>query len=235
MVPIETFPNSEIESKLLDSLGRLDRQSGALSDGSISRVTLPPRQLISDVAIDGEFRLLLLRHGWAMRFLLLPDGRRQILKFLIPGDFVNVSRLTSDTDTSLVRTVTECTLDEYAGNAAMRMVRADRSLTQALLEYHLAECYSLESRLADLGRRLAEERIARLVLELHSRLQARGLASESEFYFPLTQEHIADALGMTAVHVGRTIRTLRDKGILKIERSQLHMVDRARLAATAGI
>lgn len=235
MVSIATLPTHEIESKLLDRLARLDNRSENLPNHSISRVTLPPRQLISDVAINGEFRLLLLRHGWAMRFLLFPDGRQQILKFLIPGDFINVCRLTTDPGRISVKTVTECVVEEYAGNSAMRMVQADPSLTQGLLEYHLAERYSLESRLADLGRRLAEERIARFVLELHSRLKARGLASESEFYFPLTQEHIADALGMTSVHVGRTIRALRDKGILNIERSKLHITDNARLAAAAGM
>ena len=232
--PAMPKPKHEIEAKLLDGLSRADSRQEGMVDEPTS-IQTPPRQLISDTDRDGAFKLLLLKHGWAARFLLLPDGRRQILKFLIPGDFVNIRRLTSAPCATPVKTVTECALEEYAGATASRLVQADPSLIRELLEYHLTECCFLESRLADLGRRLAEEKIARLILELHQRLQARGLANGEEFYFPLTQEHLADALGMTPVHVGRTIRALRDKGILEFRRSMLHIANNPRLTAMAGL
>ena len=233
--PAAPMPDHEFESRLLAGLSYTDSRHEGMAEESASIHTLPPRQLISDTGNDGEFRLLLLKQGWVMRFLLLPDGRRQILKFLIPGDFLNIYRLTSARRASPLKTVTECTLAEYAGPTASHLLQSDPSLIPGLLEYHLSECSFLEARLADLGRRLAEEKIARLVLELHQRLQARGLAGSEAFNFPLTQEHLADALGMTSVHVGRTIRTLRNNGILKIERGMVRIANKPRLAAMAGL
>ncbi len=233
--PVLPIPNHEIEAKLQASLSRVDSPPERLTERLISYQTVPPRQLISDAGSDGGFHLLLLKHGWAMRFMLLPDGRRQILKFLIPGDFVNVSRLTSSVPVTPVKTVTECTLEEYAGATADRLMQINPALVIDLLEYQIAEHHALELRLADLGRRLAEERIARLILELHGRLQARGLADCKEFYFPLTQELLADALGMTPVHVGRTIRALRKNDVLDLKRGMIQIINKPRLAAMAGI
>lgn len=197
--------------------------------------TVRPRQLVSDNDPDGGFWFIVLNDGWAIRFRLLPDGRRQILQFLIPGDFINARRLIAASDQEVVQTVTECSLQEYRGEAAAEIARADVDLLSDLVRYHVAEITRLEARLVDLGRRFAEERIAGLVLELHERLGARGLTSDQSFYLPVRQEHVADALGMTPVHVSRTLRSLRDSDTLQIEQGMLRIKNYDRLVSIAGL
>lgn len=233
--PGKSVLTEQWHAELISGFSRLEDQTDERWPSLSRGRTIKPRQLISDRDPDGGFWLMVLTDGWAIRFRLLPDGRRQILKFLIPGDFLNICRLASKPDQDVIQTITECSLTEFRGEAAVEIAQSDTSLLCGVLRYHLAEVMRLQARLVDLGRRFAEERIARLVLELHGRLTERGLATEQTFYLPVRQEHLADALGMTPVHVSRTLRSLRDNDILTIDHGMLRIQNYARLSTIAGI
>jgi len=90
------------------------------------------------------------------------------------------------------------------------------------------------ARLIDLGRRTATERIVRLILEIEERARMRGLVSDQTIPFPLRQTHIADALGLTAVHVNRTINALRREGHITFRRGSMVIENRKALQEIAG-
>jgi len=233
-IPGQSDSAERIYGELRAGIARLEAQGDdRWQDISRSR-TVKARQLISGDDPEGGFWIIALMTGWAIRYRLLPDGRRQILQFLIPGDVINLNRLFATPGEDIVQTVTECSLQEYGGEAATEVAQSDVALLADLLRHQVSEVRRLEDRLVDLGRRFAEERIAGLVLELHGRLRERGLANDEAFHLPVRQEHLADALGMTPVHVSRTLRSMRDDDLLSIDHSMLRIHSFARLAAIAG-
>ncbi len=94
-----------------------------------------------------------------------------------------------------------------------------------MLKYSASRQALSDERLSDLGRRTAKERIARLALVLHDLLAVRGMVNGDSFPFHLRQEHIADALGLTKVHVSRTLQGLRHEGLLEIDRQTATSLD----------
>lgn len=163
--------------------------------------------------------------GWAFSFVLLPDGRRQILSILLPGDMISthaVFRNSLDFSLQALTDVKYCTFSraelpkfgEYSADTIAAWRTANR-----------AEFDEYTSRIVDLGRRAADERIARFMLRLWGRKQRIGRAHNGRFFFPLRQQHIADALGLTSVHVSRVLNGFRREGLIELTRSELHLVD----------
>lgn len=230
----QLYPEERVYAALRDGAERLSADGDDRWPHIVRTRTVKPRQLISGNDPDSGFWIIALATGWAIRYRLLPDGRRQILQFLIPGDLVNPHRLVGEAGDDIVQSITECSLQEYKGEAAWEIARSHDTLMSDLLRHQMTEIVRLESRLVDLGRRFAEERIAGLVLELHDRLYRRGLADGETFHLPVRQEHLADALGMTPVHISRTLRSMRNDDLLSIEHSMLRIHSYARLASIAG-
>ena len=167
--------------------------------------------------------------GWAARVRRLSDGRRQILSFILPGDLISAGAVFSERLSFFVEAITD------VRTAVCRRAPLDEILAQsprllhALLAGCLAEKTEVEELATDLGRRRAEERIARLFLQLKYRLEVLGQVSGMSFDMPLRQQHIADATGMTVIHVGRVLGTLRNEGVLQINGGVLTIVDLAAL------
>jgi len=154
--------------------------------------------------------------GWACRYRLLADKRRQILGFVLPGDFVGRAPLPGLPSPYAVaalaelRTVSAQPLVEAAANPAYAgLARAVR------LTAHLDDMM-LFNQLVRLGQQTARERVAHLILELHERLSWMGLAWGGRFAMPLTPSTLADALGLSVVHVSRTLQQLRNDGLLDV-------------------
>ena len=167
--------------------------------------------------------------GWAARVRRLSDGRRQILSFILPGDLVSAGAVFSERLSFFVDAITDV---RYA---VCKRVQLDEILAQsprllhALMAGCLAEKAEVEELATDLGRRRAEERIARLFLQLKTRLEVLGQVSGMSFDMPLRQQHIADATGMTVIHVGRVLGGLRNEGVIQIDGGVLTIVDLAAL------
>ena len=172
--------------------------------------------------------------GWAFRHQVLPDGRRQILDFLLPGSILGLSD--RDVSTHGVETLTECSIVMLPRSAIADLLQADPRSALDLLEQMIENEARTFDHLTSLGRRSARERIAALMVELCGRVRALALGPQSDaITLPLKQAHIADALGLTNEHVCRTLKTMRSDGIMSLHDGQLHVHDVARLAEEAGV
>ncbi|MBN8605420.1 MAG: Crp/Fnr family transcriptional regulator [Caulobacterales bacterium] len=176
-----------------------------------------------------------LRRGWAMQVAHLSDGRRQILHFFVPGDLLNVEALLlgERAQDASIRALTEADLCSFPVESARTLFDASPAQRESLLDYTRAYIAGLSRRLADIGQRSAQGRMAQLLLELWERLRARALVTDDSFEMPVRQEHLADALGMTPVHVNRTLGALRAAGIIGFDRKTMHVLDGARLRKVA--
>jgi CRP/FNR family transcriptional regulator, anaerobic regulatory protein len=163
--------------------------------------------------------------GWAARVRRLSDGRRQILSFILPGDLVSASAIFSDRLSFFVEAITDVRYSISQRAQVDEILARDPQLVRTLVSACLAEQAEVEELATDLGRRRAEERIARLFLQLKTRMEARGQISGLSFDMPLRQQHIADATGMTVIHVGRVLGALRNDGIVHIVGGTLTIAD----------
>lgn len=164
--------------------------------------------------------------GWAFRYKQLADGRRQILSFLLPGNMVAPQAMFSEPLRFSVMAKTSVLLCRFRVADMRKLVASNEILREEVLARSFHYSSMLDERLTDLGRRNAEGRILRLLLEIHKR-QARRNAIDADggCEFPLHQEDIADALGLTTVHVSRTLKTLRKKGLMVLKQGRLILPD----------
>lgn len=173
--------------------------------------------------------------GWAARVRRLSDGRRQILSFILPGELISAGAVFADRLSFYVEAITDVRYAVYRRTEPGEILARDPDLLQALISGCLGEKAELEELATDLGRRRAEERIARLFLQLRNRLQVLGQASGMSFDMPLRQQHIADATGMTVIHVGRVMGALRNDGIIQLSGGVLAITDLAALKRLAEV
>ena len=173
--------------------------------------------------------------GWALTSVMLSDGSRQILHFLLPGDIVLSALLFDPKPTVSVEAITDVTYRVF-NRADLR----ERLFSKADLAEKLAVLWTESKRRADelivdLGRRGAPERVARLLLTLVERLQSRDMTSGGPFEvdFPLRQHHIADAVGLTPVHVSKVLSEFRRNGMIQLSERTLAILDPDRLRALA--
>lgn len=170
--------------------------------------------------------VLTLCDGWAAHFMILSDTRRQILGFLLPGDMLNPTILMKDQAACSVIAVTDVQV-----NAAPYSVVAKRLEQDALLQRYITECLTealIETRrlLAAIAQGSAEQRVAFLILHLSHRIRKHTVVREERYPFPLRQQHVADALGLTAVHVSRVMASFRARGWIWYDSGVLEILDR---------
>ncbi len=167
--------------------------------------------------------------GWAARSKALENGRRQILSFILPGDMIGVEAHVIAEATASVTTLTRCTLAEIRPAAILRMLAEQPRLAAALLWATTREEAFLGERLLSLGRRPAIDRVGHLFVELFHRLRLIGLAGDTSFEAPLNLDQIADALGLSIVHVSRTVGALRARRLLDRRKHRIVLMDLDRL------
>jgi CRP-like cAMP-binding protein len=200
-------------------------------------VAFGPRSLLLREG-DTPSEIFTLFEGWAYRFKLFPDGRRQIIRFLLPGDFVVLRGMQTQPLAFSVQALTAVRLCAFDATSFSRIVLSRPKLIERLVRAFSDELSELDLRLTEVGRCSASERIARFILKIESRAIDRNLATADGFPFPLRQEHIADALGLTVVHVSRTLIAFRNAGLMTLRRGSMTIRDRAMLeetARTAGV
>jgi CRP-like cAMP-binding protein len=161
---------------------------------------------------------------------MLPDGGRQITGFLLPGDICDTgAAILKQTDHSIFA----LTQVKIASITRAALIEATRE-RQAFWWASLVDEAVLRTWIVNLGRRDAHARIAHLLCELHARMKRVGLIQDGEFSLPLTQEQLADALGLTSVHVNRTLQRLRAEGLVALRNRTLTILDTERLSEVAG-
>lgn len=179
--------------------------------------------------------VLVICDGWAVRFVQLPNGKRQILSVVMPGDLVSSSSLLEGELEFSIQAVTKvryCTLP-------FAEVRSRICDNAAMFEYWLrltaAEHREADRRLVDLGQRPALERVAALVVHAMLRSEGRGDVEDDAFAFPLSQQQIADCTGITPVHACRVLGAMRKDGVCDIRHGIVRVIDRTELMRLGSI
>lgn len=190
----------------------------------------------TDIVVEGMVprSVFLLKEGMAMRYRSLPDGSRQIMTFLIPGDLCDIHVfLLKEMDHS-IGTITPVRVAPIPRARLMELFGSRPRISAALWWSSMQEEAMLRERIVSLGRRDAQGRIAYLLCELLWRHAAMGLTNGDVFQLSLTQTELGDTLGLTPVHVNRVLKTFRERGLISINRKALHLLDVTGLQTLAG-
>lgn len=171
----------------------------------------------------------MISEGWAASIVLLSDGSRQILSFLLPGDIVSAALFQDAPPQCLIEAITDVRYRSFNRRRLKENLFDHPELLEQLSKIWIEEKARSDQLVVDLGRRTADERIARLILNLADRLAQRGLAQPgtAEMDFPLRQHHIADATGLTPVHVSKVLTEFRKNGLIDISDRSLTILDPA--------
>jgi CRP-like cAMP-binding protein len=161
--------------------------------------------------------LFIVMEGAAIRYRILRDGRRHVLNVVLPGDIAGVPGCFFENALYSVRALTDLSASPVPLTSIMRLFHSQPRLAAKLFWSFSCEAAIYAEHAIALGRRTALERVAHFLLELLTRLQSVGLADERSFCLPLTQELIADALGLSIPYVNQVLRSLRDDDLVCIK------------------
>ncbi|ORE95116.1 Crp/Fnr family transcriptional regulator [Aurantimonas sp. 22II-16-19i] len=172
--------------------------------------------------------------GWACRYKILPNGTRQVLAYLMPGDCCDLHiGLLAEMDHN-IQVITPALVATVERKAMDEIMDQHRGVAKAMYIAQLVDEGTMRAWITSMGRRTSTERVAHLMCELYLRARNVGLVFEPELKLPLSQLLLADSLGMTPVHVNRVLKVLRLSGAMTLQRGSLHIVDAAKLVHLAG-
>ncbi len=216
------LPQSADEIALVQSLKRRELRKTA------------GETLIDEGQTDAPLYTLL--QGWAFRYKTLRDGRRQILNFLLAGDFIGVQQKMADAAAHGVVALTDAVFCVFERNALWELHRNSPSMGFNVTWLTAHEESLVDDTLLSVGRRSAEERVATLLILLFKRAAAlQPDAGSSGVPFPLTQQHVADGLGLSLVHTNKTLRRLERRGLHQISDGRLYLRDVKALVRLADL
>lgn len=173
--------------------------------------------------------VLVICDGCAVRFVQLPNGKRQILSVLLPGDPVSPAAILEGQFAFSIQAVTDVRCCYFPFAEVRARIRDNPSLLDVWLRLAAAEQRDADKRLVDLGQRTARERIAALIVHVMLRCEQRGELLGDEFPFPLSQQQIADFTGLTPVHTCRVLSSLRKSAICDVGHGFVKIHERSEL------
>lgn len=182
---------------------------------------------------DAPRTVKIVLEGWVARYIDLPDGRRQILALMLPGDVCDANAFVFERMDHSLGALTPVRYAEIGRGDFERLMDECPNLAREMWRHELVTVSIQRQWTANIGQRMALERIAHLLCETLLRLQAVGLTEAGSCDFPLTQIEIADATGLTPVHVNRTLRVLREQGLAELRGRRLNLIDPEGLRAVA--
>jgi len=217
--------SSPVALRHLRSLAPLDAEASDMVRHTLrwTDTSRPRQEMVREGAVATGRRLL--ASGWAARVRILPDGRQQLLALLLPGDTYGSAE--------------DDPVRAFTGIVALTQVETCPAPTSPLIDRAYAAAQRLEQgylfdHLVRLGRMCALDRMCSLLLELNGRLERNGLAQDGQFELPLTQDLLADLLGLTSVHVNRVLKAARQAGHIEQDGRLMRIVDPAALAGQLG-
>jgi len=181
-----------------------------------------------------EHRVFVLQAGWACSYKDLPSGERQIISFPIAGDCVGLRSVLLRTADHSFEALTDSVVSSVDTSRMLETFREFPRLGTAILWAASRDEAMVVEHLVSVGRRSAIERTAHFFMELAERLHLIGLATEAEFDCPLSQYVLADALGLSAIHVNRVLRQLRERELLTVQRGKVTIHDLNALRKLSG-
>lgn len=226
------MPHSAVASKLgkFATLSNDDRAALAQISQNV-RFIEPRRDLIGEGDEPRHVHVIL--DGWGCCYKQLADGKRQIVSILLPGDFCDVNAYLLKYMDHSIGAITRLKVAKISPDEMHALTTEWPRITQALSWHELVSSSVQREWTLNVGQRSAFERIAHLLVELYLRLETVGRVSGGRCDFPLTQHDLADATGLTAVHVNRTLQELRRDGLIELERKQLQILDMDRMIDAA--
>lgn len=180
-----------------------------------------------DVVVAGRHcKVFYLTHnGWLFRYKILHNGNRQIVDFILPGQIFGLQACFFKASLYSIAAVTAASVSALPIEVIDDVFDQNSKFAKALFWSAVCEAAIVSEHLIDTARRSAYERVSHLLLELFVRLKSTGQSDEHSFTMPLTQELIGDAVGLTAVHVNRTLRALREDRLIEIDNRCVTILD----------
>ncbi|HEV7713958.1 MAG TPA: Crp/Fnr family transcriptional regulator [Steroidobacteraceae bacterium] len=212
-------------------LSAVERQ--ALQDTSVTTSRFPAH---TDLIQEGDPTdgVHLIIDGFACRYKLLADGRRQIVAFCVPGDLCDLRVFVLQRMDHAIGTLSPTHVARLSRDTVLELTERHPRLTRALWWATLVEEAITREWMINVGQRTAFERTAHLMCEVFLRLRAVGLVNENACEFPLTQTELADTLALSTVHVNRTLMDMRRTGLISLRDRQLIIHDLAALQDAAS-
>jgi CRP-like cAMP-binding protein len=210
-----------------------DDEKRALAEAAATVRRFPARE---DLVREGEPTdgVNLILEGFACRYKVLPDGRRQIIAYMVPGDLCDVRVFLLKRMDHTIAALSPVETAQLSHDAVTALMERFPRITRALWWSTLVEESVTREWIVNVGQRTAFERLAHLFCEIFARLQAVGLTHENRCELPLTQIELADTLALSAVHVNRTLMEMRRAGLVSFQNRQLVIHDHAALQSAAG-
>jgi CRP-like cAMP-binding protein len=229
--------NTQLDSVLAKKLNTFipltPKELKALAEIQSAPLTVKRGKQLTQEGQTGH-KAFILQAGWACSYKDLPNGQRQIISFPIAGDCVGLRSVLLRTADHSFSALTDAVVSPVEGAHILKCVTEFPRLGAALLWAASRDEAMVVEHLVNIGRRSAIERTAHLFMELAERLSLVGLATQAEFKCPLSQFVLADALGLTAIHVNRVLRQLREQGLLTLQKGSVKIHDLNRLRTLAG-
>ena len=193
----------------------------------------PVKQHIKKEGEQPEYVHVMLS-GWAARYKTLRDGSRQIVDFVIPGDFCDLHvTLLQEMDHGIV-TLSRCCVARISPEEIAKLTSENNRIVRAMWWSTLVDQAILREWVLNVGRRDAYERVGHLLCEMHFRMKRVGLVEDNRLSLPVTQEELGDATGLTSVHINRTLQRLRRENLIRSGGGMLTLLDVGALQEAAG-
>jgi CRP-like cAMP-binding protein len=222
-------PVEYVVRRLKTVLGISPDAERALAEAIVMRPPLSAREVVKS-ASGAQFLL----RGLACRSRTLPDGRQQVTAYVVPGDLCNHSFLAGGASTAAMSTLVPSVIAEIPMPDFLALCDDHPDVMRALLKTIAHEDAMIEERVVSLGVRTALERLGHLFCEMYQRLDAVGLVRNQGYEFRVTQSEMGHGLGMSAVHVNRTLQRLRREKFVFTREGRISSLDWAGLRDMAG-
>ncbi len=232
LIPIEhkQTPCSECSVRRLALFNGVPEQElNWTQDYRSNQFTIAPRKEIYRETQPSEY-MYTIYHGWVAVYKTLDNGKRQILRIALPGDMIGFqANLRAPMNTSAI-SLTETVLCGFSMQNMPELLRKNLDVARSLTEINARDMGICQSRLTTIGQQAAIERIAFFCAELFYRLKViYSHKDDCEIAFPMSQEDIGDATGLTKIHVNRTLKALREDNLLQISGKTMKILDLDRL------
>jgi CRP-like cAMP-binding protein len=195
-------------------------------------VAEPGSMILAEGAHSAQLFTLL--SGWAFRYKMLEDGRRQILNYCLPGDLIGLQGSVIGAMEHSVEALSASVLCVFQRDRLSDLYRGHPGLGFDVTWLASREERMLDENLLSVGRRTALERAAYLVAFLYQRAASVGLVGNAPLLIPISQQHVADTLGLSIVHTNKTLRKLAGRGLIRWHDRACEVLDPAALRDLAG-
>lgn len=216
---------------------RLSTALDAADIQAIARLPIAIKDIPGHTAIvrEGErpTQCCLVIEGYACRSRTTDNGKRQILSIHVAGDIPDLQNLHLAVMDHDLTTLSRCTVGFIPHDALRALTRGRPQVAEALWRETLVDAAVFREWIVNVGRRSAASRMAHLLTEIGQRLKTLGLAEGDQFELPMTQLDLADALGLSSVHVNRVIQELRRDGLIEMRKHAVSLLDLPRLSKLA--